>query len=42
MPPGITAAKPTTPDRNCRRELASTSSSSDRTTVGTIAERATW
>jgi hypothetical protein len=40
--PGTAAAKPMTPDRNDRRELASTSSSSERTTVGTMADLATW
>ncbi len=41
-PPGSAAANVTTPDRNDRRELASISSSSDRTTVGTMADLATW
>jgi hypothetical protein len=42
MPAGTAAAKVTTPERNDSFELASTSSSSDRTTVGTIADLATW
>ena len=39
---GTAAANAMMPDRNDRRELASTSSSSDRTTVGTMADLATW
>ena len=40
-PAGIAAAKPTIPERSCSLELASTSSSSVLTTVGTRAARAT-
>ena len=42
MPPGMAATNPITPDRNDSFELASTSSSSDSTTVGTMADLATW
>jgi hypothetical protein len=38
----MAAPNVTTPDRKDRRELASTSSVSERTTVGTMADLATW
>ena len=42
MPAGMAVAKVMTPDRNDSFELASMSSLSDRTTVGTMADLATW